>query len=352
MSDIGAWIREQRTRKGLTLTGLAKKVGADAARLAEWEQGIQQPSAADMASMEAFFGPAGGTDHPSWWGEAMRLKDEMPLRDLAQKLGITSGVLSAELRKAGVRRRLRLDTAPEPKDAPMTTPQAPTSGRRSGSKDSQIEQFYHLLGNIPDSEVARLATVSVRTVASYRARRDIAGYNGPRRRPQARGGRQSKLDDYEHMLGKLPDRVVADEAGMSLGAVRNYRIKNDISAAGRMPKSEIGRLLNELRRNSPAVDEALPPEPGEVSTPPAPPVARVAAPEPVAQVVAAPKPTITTTSTSARAWRFTLAEESESYIVVAKSLLDAVARASAQADGDETRISTIESLGPVLTANL
>ena len=37
--------------------------------------------------------------------------------------------------------------------------------------------------------------------------------------------------DHAHLLGKLPDRVVAEEAGMSLGAVRNYRIKNDIPAA-------------------------------------------------------------------------------------------------------------------------
>jgi hypothetical protein len=39
------------------------------------------------------------------------------------------------------------------------------------------------------------------------------------------------------ILGKVPDRVVADKAEMSLGAVRNFRIKHGISASGRVPES-------------------------------------------------------------------------------------------------------------------
>jgi hypothetical protein len=218
--------------------------------------------------------------------------------------------------------------------------------RRQGSKDTQIEQYYHLLGSIPDSEVARLAEVSVRTVASYRARNDIPGYSGPRRRPQARGGRQSKLDDYAHLLGKLPDRVVAEEAGMSLGAVRNYRIKNDIPAAGRMPRAEINRMLAELRSLTPAEDESKPTAPYRVPAPVAAPVAR---PEPL-PLAAEPAPVRHMTLEShQRAWRFVVADSEQSFIVVAPTLVDAVQRAAA-AGSDEGHIDRIESLGTVLTA--
>lgn len=358
MSDMGAWIREQRTSKGLTLAALAKKVGAQASEVAEWEQGILQPTPSALSRLQAFFGvdAAPPEGHPAWWAEAMRLKDEMPLRELAEKLGVSTGVLSAALRKAGVRRRLRLETDNSPQGEQMATDSSDAVGRRSGSKDSQIEKFFHLLGNIPDSEVARLAGVSVRTVASYRSRNDIAGYTGPRRRPQARGGRQSKLDDYKHLLGKLPDRVVADEAGMSLGAVRNYRIKNDIPAAGRMPKAEITRLIAELRSLIPREDEdedeeveeddALPPEPGE------PEAAKPAAAAPVVAPTRAAAPRAKVEAGSARAWRFTVDGNESPFIVVAKTLVDAVQRATEAAGGDEAAIRGVETLGAVLTANL
>lgn len=35
------------------------------------------------------------------------------------------------------------------------------------------------------------------------------------------------------LLGQVPDRVVAERAGVSLNAVRNYRVKRGIAAAGR-----------------------------------------------------------------------------------------------------------------------
>jgi hypothetical protein len=107
---------------------------------------------------------------------------------------------------------------------------------RPGSKDGLIRFHGDKLGKIPDAEVAKLAGVSVRSVASYRARNKIPGYKGPRRKtPPASGPggrRASRLENFMDILGKVPDRVVADKSGMSIGAVRNFRIKNGISASG------------------------------------------------------------------------------------------------------------------------
>lgn len=351
MTEVGEWIRKRRKEHDMSIAELATAVGVSSGRIEAWEQGSEAPVASLVQNVQTVF--ANADTRPVWWSEAMRLKDTMPLRELAGRVGVSTGTLSSELKKAGIRRRLRLD--PEPSSSRQAGPPMPNKpshspNRRHGSKDSQIEQFFHLLGKIPDSEVARLAEVSVRTVASYRARNDIAGYEGPRRRPQARGGRQSKLDDYKHLLGKLPDRVVAEEAGMSLGAVRNYRIKNDIPAAGRMPRSEIKKLLTELRALMPKVTEKQAPA---LSSHFAPPMS-VEARTPTASVrpAAAPAPVHATmlSADAQRAWRFIIENSDQSFIVVAPTLVEAVQRASGAAGGDSGRIHRIESLGAVLSA--
>ncbi len=43
--------------------------------------------------------------------------------------------------------------------------------------------------------------------------------------------RRSKLDPYVHLLGKLPDREVAAMAGMTPDGVRMYRQRHNIPAA-------------------------------------------------------------------------------------------------------------------------
>ncbi len=63
-----------------------------------------------------------------------------------------------------------------PGAAPVST-EAPTA--RPGSKDALVAARFNLLGKVPDHEIARLAGVSVRTVASYRTRHGIAGFRAP-----------------------------------------------------------------------------------------------------------------------------------------------------------------------------
>lgn len=167
---------------------------------------------------------------PSWVAEALRLKDVMDVREIARRLDVRLGDLVSELRRHGA--------VPGAKEHPTERPDA-----RSGSRDGQILRHFDLLGKVPDSDVARAASVSIRTVASFRARHGIPGYDGPRRRAETRGRRSSRLEDHVGVLGVVPDRVVADLSGLSLGAVRAFRIKHNIPAAGRMSEAEIRAAL-------------------------------------------------------------------------------------------------------------
>jgi hypothetical protein len=170
-----------------------------------------------------------------WWPELVELKDELSLRELADKFNVTPGAISAALRRTGITRK---PAPPGPRARRTQLPPEPGGEGnpplvRPGSKDSQLVPYLDELGQVPDAEVANRAGVSVRTVASFRSRHDIPGYSGPRRRRKDRKPRRSRIDPYKEMLGQVPDRVVAEQAGVSLNAVRNYRVKHGIAASGR-----------------------------------------------------------------------------------------------------------------------
>lgn len=269
---------------------------------------------------------------PTWWNSALQMKDELSLKDIAERVGVEPTTLAAEFARRGVRRRIRVeshaahDLPPEPDEPLPPEPEDDLNpARRSGSKDGRIEKHFHLLGKVPDSEVARMADVSIRTVASYRARNDIPGYDGPRRRPAPRGRRLSKVDDFGPLLGRVPDRVVADIAGMSLGAVRNFRIKKGLPAAGRITRREIDKLVQTWQRAQGGAAE----EPAKLAPRPSAP--------PAAQHVKGER----------RAWRVLVQGEQEPFVVLSSDLLDAVRQAIAIV-GDDTSIASVDALGRVL----
>jgi hypothetical protein len=122
-------------------------------------------------------------------------------------------------------------------------PLAPALRSRGGCKDDRLDALRDLLGQIPDADIARRADVSVRTVASFRAKHHIPGFRGVRRSPLPRGHDASRLDRWQDLVGQVPDHIVAGRAGMSLGAVRNFRIKHGIEACGRMTSAAIDDAL-------------------------------------------------------------------------------------------------------------
>jgi len=184
------------------------------------------------------------------WRDILRQKDSLTLKELSERFRTTPAAISAAFKRTGTTRQSPLvhavvdsDLPPEPGefseahavDAGLEMlPEVRTALERlrPGSKDELIAKHAEALGNLPDAEVARLANVSIRTVASFRARHNIPGYRGPRRMVGP-AGRKSRIDPFVDLLGKVPDRVVAEKAGVSLNAVRNYRVKRGIPAAGR-----------------------------------------------------------------------------------------------------------------------
>ena len=161
-----------------------------------------------------------GLEQESWWDDLVAKKDTHSLRELAEEFGVSAGAISLALKKTNTS---KVPQGGEPSD--NASADTPTS--RPGSKDHLIEPLLEQLGSIPDAEVARKAGVSVRTVASYRSRNKIPGYKG-RGTPGKKRRRKSKIDPYTDLLGKVPDRVIAEKAGVTLNAVRNYRANRGI----------------------------------------------------------------------------------------------------------------------------
>lgn len=169
-----------------------------------------------------------------WWPELVSLKDELSLRELGERFDVTPGAIMNALRRNGIERK---PAPPGPRahrkrSKSANLPPEPGDGAaRPGSKDAQIEAHKDLLGTVPDRVVAEKAGVSLRTVAAYRARHDIDGYKGPRKSSGRK--RKSKIDPFADIVGTVPDRVVAEQAGVSVNAVRNWRRNRGVPAVGR-----------------------------------------------------------------------------------------------------------------------
>lgn len=123
-----------------------------------------------------------------------------------------------------------------------------------------LDKVRHLMGTIPDHEIAMMVGSTAPIVGNYRRKYDIPAYEpykaqkdqpspertGRRRlvrpekpttsapvetKPATRTSRPraSKLDAYRYALGKQPDAVVAQQAKVTVQAVRLYRRKYGIS---------------------------------------------------------------------------------------------------------------------------
>ena len=239
-----------------------------------------------------------------WWPEMVSLKDELSLRELGERFGVTPGAIMNAFRRNGIERK---PAPPGPrahrKRSGDALPPEPGEGgaARPGSKDAQIDAHKDLLGTVPDRVVAKKAGVSLRTVAAYRARMGIAGYKGPRKKGSRT--RKSKIDPFAQLVGTVPDRIVAEKAGVSVNAVRNWRRVRGVAAVGR------GR----------------PPATAQVA-------AQAIADAPIAAVP----------SSGSIAWKITLAAAA-SGVVVGSDLLDAAQKA--QLVGE---VTAMERIGAVL----
>jgi hypothetical protein len=205
---------------------------------------------------------------------------------------------------------------------------------RQRTVDATLAPYEDQLGKVPDHQIAAQAGVSRAAVVNHRKRLGIPAYEGykftpqgegaaprraptkamaktkapdaPRRKPgrppkvkpvastdgapaapaigapakekatgrvRAFRGRRSALDPYAHLLGTLPDREIAEMAGVSAENVRAYRVRRGIRGAGAtaatadaptpapLPTAPAGRPAKGVRTQPPTAAEARSPAP-------------------------------------------------------------------------------------------
>jgi hypothetical protein len=183
-----------------------------------------------------------------WWDDLVDLKDDLSLRELSARFNVTPGAISNALRRNHLVRKAapsgprayrpalaRLNDQDLPPEAGETSSSAGLPRVRPGSKDYLLQPAFHLLGKIPDAEVARRCAVSVRTVASYRARHHIPGYTGPRKKAHRHSARQHSVRVFQQQNGPESGNGNDRWAGVAQQAARQYGASRGASVGTGLP---------------------------------------------------------------------------------------------------------------------
>lgn len=152
---------------------------------------------------------------------------------IAARLGISRKTVLAWRKRHGIR---AFDdptptAAPTPAAPPPPGQSSPEAAPARKSKPSRLDALAHLLGTLPDREVALQAGVSPENVRMYRQRRGIAAQWREGDGPPTRVERA--LAAIEDQLGRAPDAEIAARVGVSRSAVTQYRARHNIPAGRR-----------------------------------------------------------------------------------------------------------------------
>lgn len=179
------------------------------------------------------------------WKEMVDAAASQRLVEVAAAFDVPVVDLVTALRRAGIEREAVRSPEPTP-SAPAPKARAPKRGRRT----SRVDAYASLVGQVPDRVVAERAGVTIGAVRNWRVARGIpaagrlalppepgdvaealaapAAAAVPRRRP----GRRSRIDPFRDEVGQVPDRVIAEKAGVTVNAVANYRKVRSIPGYG------------------------------------------------------------------------------------------------------------------------
>lgn len=138
----------------------------------------------------------------------------------------------------------------------------PAEVKRVGRK-SKLEAYHDEIGTVPNSVIAEKAGVQLQSVRAYIRQHGLDRYVKPEAPPRkknlvqveperrAKRAYSSKLDPYKDELGKVPDKIIAEKAGVTVHNVRGYRKYHGIelsveaggrpNARGRTPANKSGR---------------------------------------------------------------------------------------------------------------
>lgn len=114
---------------------------------------------------------------------------------------------------------------------------------RPAKPTDHLDEIRHLMGTMPDHEVAEKCDSTPSIVGRYRRKHGIPAYEGYKfgkgQRPPSKASdqpekkktprrRRSKIDAFRSQVGKIPDQVIAEKAGVSVEGVRMYRRRHSI----------------------------------------------------------------------------------------------------------------------------
>jgi hypothetical protein len=266
------------------------------------------------------------TPHPEL-DKRTHLLGTIPDAQIAEKAGVSAAVVGRYRRSLGISSFKARSAARATEAEPAAASEAPSTDEASASepetveaskpaatakpkrrRKSKIDPYAELLGQSPDSEIAKLAGVTTEAVRMYRRRRGVAPARRRATKTAAKkpGRRRSRLDPFYDLLGKIPDAEVAEKAGVTAENVRAYRSRHGIAAQYRVRR---GRK----RKAAPA---------------PAPAPAPMAQAAPVAEAPVAEAPVAAPADDRPlRAWEVVVEGESTVWIVSAPALDEAAKKA-------------------------
>lgn len=242
-----------------------------------------------------------------WWPELVEKKDDYSLRELADMFGATPGAINNALKRNGIKRtpappgprsrrgrstpkkaaesapkrsrgskKSAAAAAPAPVAAAPAAAAAPAPRGRAANTARKIEPYVDMLGTVPDSEIASLAGLSAQTVARFRRDRGVDAFRGrggdkaevvevteaaaPAPAEESGGGKRggrSKVAPFADQLGVLSDAEIADKAGVTVNAVRNYRNRKGIPAPSRAAEPEVEEAPTPVVEAAPAAEPVV-----------------------------------------------------------------------------------------------
>ena len=105
-------------------------------------------------------------DKQAWWPELVELKDELSLRELAERFGASPAAIANALKRNGIKRR----SAPA---GPRKARKLKAPPKKRPGRPSVLDEYQHKMGMLVDREIAEMAGVTVSAVTNYRRRHNI-----------------------------------------------------------------------------------------------------------------------------------------------------------------------------------
>ena len=172
------------------------------------------------------------------WSAIVEAARGQRLPAVARAFGVNPGEIASALKRAGIYRTALSTTGSL--DSPET--EAPLPPEPEGAPVFVAPEIVELVADAPEAEVEPSVPV-LAVVAEVTPPVEQAAPALVETADSAKAARGSRLDAFRALIGSIPDAAVAQQSGMSIQAVRNYRQKRGIHPAGRRrTPDEVGHV--------------------------------------------------------------------------------------------------------------